>query len=185
MSAPGEVAKGGGGPTAIILAGGLGTRLRESVSDRPKVLAEVCGRPYLAFLLDQMVDAGVRSIVLCTGYMGELVEEAFGASYRGARLDYSLEPEPLGTGGALALALERGLVATTPTIVLNGDSYCDVDVRAYLAWAAETGARSALVLKEVDDASRYGRVEVGDGDALVSFREKEEGSGAGWINAGI
>src|SRR5438094_528454 len=92
---------------AVILAGGLGTRLRSAVADRPKVMAEVCGRPFLAHLLDQLAGQGVRRVVLCTGYRGEQVEAAFGDAYGALALDYSPEPEPLGTGGALRLALPR------------------------------------------------------------------------------
>src|SRR5262245_56899453 len=92
---------------AAILAGGLGTRLRSSVGDRPKVLAEVRGRPFLACLLDLLGGQGIRRVVLCTGYRGEQVEAAFGGAYGGLELHYSREPEPLGTGGALRLAVPR------------------------------------------------------------------------------
>lgn len=85
--------------TAVILAGGLGTRLREVVDDRPKVLADVDGRPFLSFLLDRLADVGIGRVVLCTGYMAELVRDAFGDSYRGMTLLYSREDTPLGTGG--------------------------------------------------------------------------------------
>ncbi len=88
--------------TALILAGGLGTRLRPVVNDRPKVLAPVGGRPFLAFLLDQIAQAGIARAVLCTGYLGEQIEATFGRQYRGLQLAYSVERQPLGTGGALA-----------------------------------------------------------------------------------
>ncbi len=84
-----------------ILAGGLGTRLRSVVSDRPKVLAEVLGKPFLAHLLDQLANAGLERVVLLTGYRGEQVREAFGDRYGTLALDYSVETEPLGTAGAL------------------------------------------------------------------------------------
>src|SRR5215210_9346159 len=94
-----------GDVTAVILAGGLGTRLRSAVADRPKVMAEIHGRPFLAYLLDQLFAAGVGRVVLCTGYMGEQVSSFFGESYGPLRLTYSRESAPLGTGGALRLAL--------------------------------------------------------------------------------
>jgi NDP-sugar pyrophosphorylase family protein len=160
----------------------MGTRLRASVADRPKVLAEVCGRPFLAHLLDQLAVAGVRDVVLCTGYMGEQVEAAFGGQHGPLRLRYSRESEPLGTGGALALAAP--LVGSDPALVLNGDSYCDADLVAFGVRHAELGAEGTVLLKHMPDAGRYGRVELGAGDAVEAFREKSS-SAPGWINAGL
>ena len=172
-----------GSLTAAILAGGLGTRLRASVADRPKVLASVRGRPFLSFLLDQLTAAGLRRIVLCTGYMGDLVRAEYGETYADAELVYSREDVPLGTGGALRLALP--LLGTGDVLVLNGDSYCDADLADFRRWQQERSAESALVLTRVADTSRYGRVEVEPDGMLKSFREKGGAAGAGWINAGI
>src|SRR4051794_33917470 len=88
--------------TAAVLAGGLGTRLRPVLPDRPKVLAEVAGRPFLAYLLDQLASAGAREVVLCTGYLAEQVRAALGESYAGMGLSYSREPSGLGTAGGAA-----------------------------------------------------------------------------------
>src|SRR5690349_11866919 len=107
--------------TALILAGGLGTRLRSVVADVPKVLAPVHGRPFLACLLDQLADAGLTHAVLCTGYRADLVAAAFGTKYRNLTLDYSEETEPLGTGGALRLAIDRARSQTV--LAMNGDSF--------------------------------------------------------------
>ncbi len=93
--------------TATILAGGLGTRLRSVVADRPKVLAEIHERPFLAYLLDQLAAAGVRNVVICTGYLGERVRAIFGNSYGEMQLHYSQESSPMGTAGALRLALPK------------------------------------------------------------------------------
>jgi NDP-sugar pyrophosphorylase family protein len=169
--------------TAAIFAGGLGTRLRSSVADRPKVLAGVRGRPFLEYLLDQLVEAGVRDVVLCTGYMGEQVEAAFGDRHGPLRVRYSREEAPLGTGGALRLA--EPLFGAYPVLVLNGDSICVADLGAFRAWHEERGAEGSLLLTEVADTGRYGRVVVEDDGALASFEEKQAGGGAGWINAGV
>src|SRR6185437_12914125 len=91
--------------TGVILAGGLGTRLRSSIADRPKVLAPVHGRPYLTYLLDQLAEAGLCRVVLLTGYLADQVRAAFGDSYADLSLTYSPEPSPLGTAGALRRAL--------------------------------------------------------------------------------
>jgi len=171
------------GITALILAGGMGTRLREAVSDRPKVLAPVNGRPFLASLLDRLADAGVRRVVLCTGYLAHQVTEAFKAEFRGMQLLYSREEEPLGTGGALRLALP--LLRCDPVLVLNGDSFCDADLGAFLRQHLEAGSPASLVLTRVADVARYGSVETDPAARVLSFSEKGARSGEGTINAGI
>jgi len=118
--------------TAVILAGGLGTRLQPVVPDKPKVLVEVLGRPFLVYLLDQLVSLGLHKVVLCTGYKGDKVQECFGGAYRSLRLLYSREDEPLGTGGALRLALP--CFSSDTILVMNGDSYIDADLGTYLDW---------------------------------------------------
>jgi NDP-sugar pyrophosphorylase family protein len=169
--------------TAVILAGGLGTRLRSVVADRPKILAEVLGRPFICYLLDQLTVAGIRRIVLCTGYLAETVSSLLGNRYGAAELLYSVETSPLGTGGALRLALP--LLDSDPVLVLNGDSYCGVDLRQFAATHRHQGARASLVLATVADIGRYGAVTVAPNGTITSFAEKGEQTGAGLINAGI
>ena len=169
--------------TVAILAGGLGTRLRSVVADRPKVLAEVQGRPFLAYLLDQVAAAGVRYVVLCTGYLGEQIRAVFGDVYGGLDLAYSQEPESLGTAGALRLGLP--LFKSDPVLIMNGDSFCEVNLRAFWAWHCSRGADATLVLNDMPDTKRYGRVHVDADGVVVSFDEKGGESGPGWINAGI
>ena len=172
------------GLTAVILAGGLGTRLRSVVSDRPKVLAAVRGRPFLTFLLDRLVEGGLRHVVLCTGYLGGQVQAEFGDSYGDLRLVYSEEPSPLGTAGALRLALP--LFESDPVLVMNGDSFCDVDLGAFFDWHVAHGAHGTLALvKAPDEAQRYGQVQT-DGDGrVISFNEKTGQGDGTWINAGV
>ena len=110
---------------AVILVGGLGTRLRKVVSDRPKVMAEINGKPFLYYLLDQLVDASIEKIVISTGYMGHLIEETVGSSYKKLQVDYSPEEIPLGTAGALKLSGQA--VDTEQCLVMNGDSYTKFD----------------------------------------------------------
>jgi NDP-sugar pyrophosphorylase family protein len=168
---------------AAILAGGLGSRLRPVVSDRPKVLATVNGRPFMAALLDQLVESGAESVVLCTGYLGEQIEAAFGAVYGNLNLLYSREKSPLGTAGALRLALP--LLENGSIVIMNGDSFCDAPVKELLRWHRARAARATVLLSEVADTSRYGRVRVAAADRIVGFEEKDGTGGAGWINAGI
>lgn len=168
--------------SAAILAGGLGTRLRSLVSDRPKVLAPVGGRLFLAYLLEQLASAGIRRATLCTGYLGEQIETAFGHHYGSLQLLYSRERQPLGTAGALRAALP--LLESDPILVLNGDSYCEVDLAAFVAWHRSQRASGSLVVVPLEDVSRFGSVEFDETGRILSFGEKRRG-GTGWINAGV
>lgn len=169
--------------TAAILAGGLGTRLRSVVPDKPKVLATVRGRPFIEYLLDQLASEGVKSVVLCTGYLGDQVEALLGTNYQDIKLRYSHEPSPLGTGGALRLALPT--LESDPVLVLNGDSYCHTRLDDLAAWHAAQNAQATILLTKTDDTRRYGRVRVNDEGRILQFEEKAATSGPGWINGGI
>jgi D-glycero-alpha-D-manno-heptose 1-phosphate guanylyltransferase len=166
---------------ALLLAGGLGTRLRSVVTDRPKVLVDVDGRPFLAHLLDRLAAQGIERAVLCTGYMADQVQAAFGDEYGGVRLAYSKEERPLGTGGALRHALS--VVESEDALVLNGDTLIDVDVADLLAAHRRHDATATLVLSPVEDAIRYGSVAVDPSGRITSFAEKT--SGSGWVSAGV
>jgi D-glycero-alpha-D-manno-heptose 1-phosphate guanylyltransferase len=168
---------------AAVLAGGLGTRLRSVVADTPKVLATIHRRPFLAHLLDQLAAAGIRKAVMCTGYRGEQIQLAFGDDYHGMQLVYSRETAPLGTGGALRLALP--LIESDSVLVMNGDSYCDVPLPAVAKWHLGRRAEATMVLAAVDDTRRYGRVVVGKDNEVLAFEEKGAAAASGWINAGI
>jgi D-glycero-alpha-D-manno-heptose 1-phosphate guanylyltransferase len=169
--------------TAAILAGGLGTRLRPAIDDRPKVLAPVSGRPFLTYLIDMLRAASVRRVVLLTGYKGEQVESAFGEYYQGVSLVYSPESSPLGTGGALRAALPQ--LDTSMILLLNGDSYCGMDLNAFGRFHRRRGADASMALTWVEDAGRYGRVETTAGGRVTAFAEKQPAGGSGWINAGV
>ncbi|MBX7166146.1 MAG: nucleotidyltransferase family protein [Pirellulales bacterium] len=169
--------------SAAVLVGGLGTRLRGVVDDLPKPLAPVNGRPFLAYLLDQLVAAGVPAATLCTGYLGERVAQTFGDAYGPMRLTYSQESQPLGTAGALRLASDR--LTSDPVLVLNGDSYCAVDLAEFVACYRRSGASVAIALAEVADTAAYGLVELDAAGHVRQFREKQATGGPGLINAGI
>ncbi|MFQ6009493.1 MAG: nucleotidyltransferase family protein [Candidatus Zixiibacteriota bacterium] len=169
--------------TAVILAGGLGTRLRTVLADRPKVLGKVGGRPFLTYLLDQLAAAGLKRVVLCTGYLGDQVRKVFGESYGPLQLVYSQERAPLGTGGALGKALP--LLESDSVLIMNGDSYCDVNLQDFLVYHDAKNAGATIVLVEVSDSSRFGGVTMDGDGAIVSFEEKNDSGGLGAINAGI
>lgn len=168
--------------TVAVLVGGLGTRLRSVVSDRPKVLARIGNRPFLAYLLDQIAAAGCRSVVLCTGYLGDQIEDAFGQKYGSLQIRYSQEQEALGTGGALRLALRQ----SKPECVLamNGDSFCGIDLEGFWDWHCHHQATASMALVRVMHSERYGVVKLDTGARVVEFTEKQN-AGEAWINAGI
>jgi D-glycero-alpha-D-manno-heptose 1-phosphate guanylyltransferase len=165
---------------AIVLAGGLGTRLRDVVSDVPKPMAPVRGRPFLSFVLDRLVDSGFTTAVLATGYRHEALQAYFGERYRGLALTYSVEADPLGTGGAIRLAWDR--IGPREVFVLNGDTYLEVDYGAMRASHSSASAMLTIAVCHVADAGRYGALELAD-DRVQGFSEKGR-AGAGWINGG-
>ena len=169
--------------TAIVLAGGMGTRLQTVVADRPKVLADVAGRPFLTYLLDQLHDAGVSRLVLSTGHLAEQFTAAIGDAYRDMAVVCAEEKSPLGTGGAIKFA--GGFATTDHLLVMNGDSYFNVDLAAYLDWHEREANDASLLLVRVPDASRYGAVRLDDDERVTAFLEKQADLGAGLINAGI
>ncbi|MBN1359571.1 MAG: nucleotidyltransferase family protein [Sedimentisphaerales bacterium] len=169
---------------AMILVGGKGTRLRSAVSDRPKPMAEVAGRPFVAWLLAMLHDQGIRRAVLCTGYLGDLVEAHFGDGRRwDMDLRYSRDPFPLGTGGAVRYALDR--IEGDRFLVLNGDSYCRCDIALLASVHTRHHARATLWLVGSEDCRRYGSVLVGPDGAVQSFAEKPSAPESGLVNAGV
>lgn len=171
------------GVTPVILAGGLGTRLRPISADRPKVLMLILGRPFIAFLLDRLAEAGVKDVVLAVGYQADAVREAVGDRHGPIRVRYSIESEPIGTGGALRLAAEQS--DGNLFLVLNGDSYCAVEVPAFLVHHRNSGAPGTLALVHREDTHEYGRVDLGAEDRIAGFLEKSDSGGPGWVNAGV
>jgi D-glycero-alpha-D-manno-heptose 1-phosphate guanylyltransferase len=177
-----DAASGLRGVTAAILAGGLGTRLRPALADCPKVLAPVGGRPFLFRLLDVLAGAGIERTILLTGHLAEQVEVTAGKVYAKMALAYSREAQPLGTGGALRLALP---LLDTPTLLLvNGDSYCRVNLRSFAEFHRRRRADLSMVLAHVPDASAFGRAELDFHGVIRGFAEKQTAQ-PGWVNAGL
>lgn len=165
---------------AIVLAGGLGTRLKSVVPDLPKPMAPVAERPFLAWILDRLVEAGFERAVLAVGYKYEAIRDHFGESYRGLPLYYSVESTPLGTGGAMRLA--AGHVTTDPIFILNGDTYLELDFRAMLAAHLQSRVSLSVAVCSVTDVSRYGALDLENG--VIRGLMEKGGTGPGWINAG-
>jgi NDP-sugar pyrophosphorylase family protein len=169
---------------AFILAGGQGLRLRSKFGDLPKPLAPIGGAPFLARQLEWLAGHGIREAVLCVGYGADQVRAALGEGRsHGVDLKYSIEDEPLGTGGALARA--RPWV-DGPMLVVNGDTLPECDPWTIERDRWEHGALGAVGLFRVDDARARGRVEVADDGRVSAFVEKDaEFTGGAWVNGGV
>lgn len=170
---------------AIILAGGKGTRLQSVVSDLPKPLAPVNGRPFLDILLSQLDRCGcVNRLVLAVGHKSETVIDRYkDCTVYGFKILFSVEREPLGTGGAIKMALP--LTESQDIMVLNGDSFVEVDIPNLIREHNSKNALLTMVLTEVDNAGRYGAVRVNRDKTVTAFEEKNDDYGPGLINAGI
>jgi D-glycero-alpha-D-manno-heptose 1-phosphate guanylyltransferase len=166
---------------AIILAGGQGQRLRPLVRDVPKPLAPIDGRPFLAYLLDLLERQGVTDVILAVGYLGEQIEGVFGSHWGKLALRYSVEREPLGTGGALRQAL--GMIERYPAFALNGDTYIDLDMQAMRHAHSRAKSRLTVAVRREAPGDRYGRVEVEDG-RIVGFASGPQHT-AGLVNCGV
>lgn len=169
--------------TAAILAGGLGTRLRSAVADRPKVLADVNGCPFICHLLDQLAAVGLRRVMLLTGFGAEKVRKTLGEDYDGLALTYADEPHSLGTAGALRAALPH--LDGQTILLLNGDSFCQVDLAGFAEFHHRQSGVASLVLTRVEDCGRFGQVWVTATGQVTGFAEKVPSAGPGWVNAGI
>jgi NDP-sugar pyrophosphorylase family protein len=176
-------------PVAVILAGGLGTRLRPVLSGTPKAMAPILGHPFLEHLLRDLSAAGIRTAILCVGYLKEQIRAYFGdGSAVGLAIRYAEEDAPLGTAGALGNA--RGMIGDTPFLLMNGDTYVSVDYKRLAAYHREkvvsAGAIGTIVVARVSDGSASGRIHLEEDGRIRSFREKEHsGASPCLANAGV
>lgn len=166
---------------AIILAGGQGTRLRSVVSDIPKPLATINDIPFLTYLILFLKQQGIKHIVLSVGYRWEMIKEIYGNRYEGIEISYAIEETPLGTGGGIALALEK--TTLEDILILNGDSFIDFDLKKFYEFHKENKSTLSFVLKEMKDFERYGSVGVKE-NKIIAFCEKKFIHN-GLINAGV
>jgi D-glycero-alpha-D-manno-heptose 1-phosphate guanylyltransferase len=164
----------------VVLAGGLGTRLRSEVPDLPKPMAPVAGRPFLEILLERWVSLGATHFVLSVGYRHEAIQSHFGRRFRGAEIDYAVETSALGTGGGLLLAAQK-LRGREPYVVANGDTYLEVELRALADFHAACGADVTVALVRQSDTGRYAGVATDPGGRIRAFGTAE----ASQINGGV
>ena len=166
---------------AIILAGGLGTRLASRLNGVPKPMVPVAGRPFLEILLSRLRRGGCTRVLLSVGHLHAAIQHHFGTVFDGIPLDYVIEDTPLGTGGALRKAM--GQTTEQTVLVLNGDTFLEVDYAAMLNFHKDQAARLTLAVTKQADIARYGEVVLAQ-QRIVGFQEKDR-SGPGWINGGV
>lgn len=167
---------------AIILAGGLGTRLRAVVSDLPKCMAPVAGNPFLYYVIEHFKLQGIGKFIFALGYKHEIVEDWLLATYPAAMLQFSLEKELLGTGGAIKLACSKSNEKNV--LVLNGDTLFAVDLTQLSAFHQLCKADCTLALKPMEHFNRYGVVTLNKDHSIASFKEKQQYE-SGLINGGV
>jgi D-glycero-alpha-D-manno-heptose 1-phosphate guanylyltransferase len=168
---------------AIILAGGFGTRLRPAISDLPKSMAGINGRPFLEYLLDRLIQNHVRHVILSVGYMHEQISGYFGTTYKNLQISYAIEAKPLGTGGGIKLALEQA--KSDHVLVLNGDTLFMLDLGVFNDFHMNHKSSFSLALRQVDDTGRYGSVRIDENKRIAGFYEKSASGKRGYINAGV
>ena len=163
---------------AIVLCGGLGTRLRSVISDVPKPMAPIKNKPFLAFVLEYLKKQNISRVVLAVSYKYEIIQEYFGNSYLGMQILYSIEKEPLGTGGAILEALN--LINNNSCYVLNGDTFFDVNLDRLKLDNSDI----CVALKPMKNFDRYGSVDIDNNSYISAFNEKKFTSN-GLINGGV
>ena len=167
---------------AIILAGGLGTRLRSVVEEQPKSMAPINGRPFLEYLLDFLMVQKMEKIIFSVGYKSTYITDYFGEKYKNMAIAYAFEKEPLGTGGAIKNAIQQA--NENEVLVTNGDSLFLCGVQAQYLFHKKNNAHLTLALKPMKNFERYGTVELNNENKIIKFNEKQP-TGAGLINGGV
>jgi D-glycero-alpha-D-manno-heptose 1-phosphate guanylyltransferase len=168
---------------AIILAGGLGTRLKDTIGDIPKAMALVNGKPFLEYVFDYLYDQMIDHVVLSVGYKHELIKNYFRTKYKSIDIHYATETEPLGTGGAITNALKY--ISGMKTLVFNGDTLFRINLDRLFEFHFSKSSEFSVVLRLLNDVSRYGAVERNENHRIINFVEKGEKRGEGMINGGV
>jgi NDP-sugar pyrophosphorylase family protein len=170
-------------PDAILLCGGAGLRLRQITGTAPKAMASVAGRPFLELLFRQLRRHGFGRVILAVGYQQDVIRSQFGTCVFGLRLVYSPELSPLGTGGALRQAAD--LMESDTSLIMNGDSYTDTDLRDFVLDYVRSMADASVVVVPADGRSDCGSVLVDPSGKLARFEERQGPVPTRYLNAGI
>ncbi len=168
---------------AVILAGGMGTRLQSVIKDIPKPMADINGKPFLEYLFQNLIRKGVSKFIISSGYRHQVIFDYFGNSFSGTPVLYAIEDEPLGTGGGIYKAI--GFSDMEHVVVLNGDTLFDIDLLNLITKHISVEADLTIALRKVADPSRFGTVTYDDSFSVTGFLEKNSALGSAYINGGI
>ena len=166
----------------VILAGGLGTRLKPILKDKPKCLAPINGKPFIDILIDNYIEQGLKRFIICVGYLKEQIIEYL-CHRNDCEIVFSKEDKPLGTGGALKKA--QSLIKSDHYIVLNGDSFIEIDIYKYIKWFQLIQNDISIVITKINNSKRYGNVTFDKNGLITSFGKKNNSSLPAKINAGV
>lgn len=167
----------------VILCGGLGTRLKGVVNDRPKPMAEINGLPFLDILIDYVANCGFTRFILCVGYKGDFIKKYYEDKENGLTFFVSQEDKPLGTAGAIKNA--EPFIKSDIFLVLNGDSFCPININDFLTFHINKKALLSIALTHTEHSSDYGIIRINDNQKILSFTEKTRVNNISLINAGV
>ena len=169
--------------TAIILAGGMGTRLKTIISDLPKPMAPIMNVPFLTYQLNYLKYFGIKKVIFSVGYLSEKIIAHYNQSFENISIEYSIEKNPLGTGGGIRMAMSN--LNEDLVLILNGDSFFDLNLEQFYNLHLEQKAEFSLALRYVNNSERYGNIEFNSSHQITSFIEKNQLNQSGYINAGV
>jgi len=169
--------------TAIILAGGMGTRLKSIISDLPKPMAPIMNVPFLTYQLNYLKYFGIKKVIFSVGYLSEKIIAHYNQSFENISIEYSIEKNPLGTGGGIRMAMSN--LNEDLVLILNGDSFFDLDLEQFYNLHLEQKSDFSLALRYVNNSERYGNIEFNSSNQITSFIEKNQLNQSGYINAGV
>ena len=169
--------------TAIILAGGMGTRLKTIISDLPKPMAPIMNVNFLTYQLNYLKHFGIKKVIFSVGYLSEKIIAHYNQSFENISIEYSIEKNPLGTGGGIRMAMSN--LKEDLVLILNGDSFFDLDLEQFYNLHLEQKSDFSLALRYVNNSERYGNIEFNSSNQITSFIEKNQLNQSGYINAGV
>lgn len=169
--------------TAIILAGGMGTRLKTIISDLPKPMAPIMNVPFLTYQLNYLKHFGIKKVIFSVGYLSEKIIAHYNQSFENISIEYSIEKNPLGTGGGIRMAMSN--LKEDLVLILNGDSFFDLNLEQFYNLHLEQKSDFSLALRYVNNSERYGNIEFNSSNQITSFIEKNQLNQSGYINAGV
>lgn len=165
---------------AIILAGGLATRLGEAAKDTPKALVKVNNKPFILYHFNQLLKAGIQRVIVCTGHLSEQFPNTVGHRYKKLEIIYSIERDPLGTGGAIANA--ANLIASKKCLIMNGDSYINTHLNKFIEWHNKNNFLGSILVTDAKKENRYGNIKINSHGRIKSFSEKGKIDGKRYIS---